>query len=346
MDDGSAPAESVVVERICISARKPGGYTDSKGRFSFQVGQDQGEMMADDASLGAGDIRPGPGAGGRSNGSSPTTNSSGALGSDSRLMNCDLRAVLPGYRSDILNLAEHRYLDNPDVGTIVLHRLGNVEGSTISATSLDAPKDARKSYEKGEESMKKEKWPEAQKQLEKAVEIYPKYAAAWYGLGEARLKQGDTEKVREAFAQALAADPKYLKPYLPLASLAMGEKKWEEAADTTGKLVRLDPVDYPQAWMDNAIANLNLHKLDAAEESARGAIKADTEHRFPRSEYVLGLILADKHRYAEALPLMKSYLERAPNAPDAETVRKQMTEFEKQAGNGQSAAEQPGPDQP
>ncbi len=267
------------------------------------------------------------------------------MGSDARLVSCDLRAVLPGYRSDVVNLTGHRYAENPDVGTIILHRLGNVQGSTISVTSLDAPKDARKSYEKGEESMKKEKWPEAQKQLEKAVEIYPKYAAAWYDLGEARLKQSNAAQAQEAFARALEADPKYLKPYLPLATLAMGEKKWQEAADTTGKLTRLDPADYPQAWMFNAIANVHLHNMDAAEESARGAIKADTGHQFPRCEYILALILAEKQQYAAALPLMKSYVEHAPNAPDAESVRKQISTLESAAGK-QPAAEQPQPRQP
>jgi tetratricopeptide (TPR) repeat protein len=193
--------------------------------------------------------------------------------------------------------------------------------------------------------MKKEKWPEAQKQLEKAVEIYPKYAAAWYDLGEAHWNQSNAAQAHEAFARAVAADPKYLKPYLPMATLTMGEKKWQEAADTTSKLTRLDPVDYPQAWMYNAIANQNLGNADAAEESARAAVKADPEHQFPRCEYVLAVILASKRQYAAALPLMKSYLERAPNAPDADTVRKQISDIERTTGR-QPAAAQPAADSP
>jgi tetratricopeptide (TPR) repeat protein len=342
MDDGSAPPEPVAVERVCGAARKSGGHTDSKGRFNFQVGQDQAEMVGEDAGIGAGNIAPDSAANGRSTDVTGSTGSSSTLGSDSRLVNCDLRAVLPGYRSDVVNLAGLRYQENPDVGTIILHRLGNVQGTTISATSLDAPKDARKSYEKGQESMKKEKWPEAQKQLEKAVEIYPKYATAWYDLGEAHWNQSNAAQAHEAFARAVAADPKYLKPYLPMATLTMGEKKWQEAADTTSKLTRLDPVDYPQAWMFNAIANVHLHNLVAAEESARAAIKADTGHQFPRCEYILALILAERQQFAAALPLMKSYLGRAPNALDAETVRKQISNMESTAGN-QRASELPQP---
>src|SRR5204863_8182902 len=100
---------------------------------------------------------------------------SGGMGSSGSmmgrdLMNCDLRANLPGYRSDVVNLAGHRMFDNPDVGTIILHRLGNVEGNTISATSLAAPKDAKKAYEKGKEALKKKKPADAEKEFQKAVE--------------------------------------------------------------------------------------------------------------------------------------------------------------------------------
>ena len=42
-------------------------------------------------------------------------------------------------------------------GTIILHRLANVEGVTISAVSLQAPKDAKKAYDKGHDLLKKKK---------------------------------------------------------------------------------------------------------------------------------------------------------------------------------------------
>ena len=49
---------------------------------------------------------------------------------------CEIRAQLAGYRSDSVNLVTRNPLDNPDIGMIVLHRMGNVEGTSISATSL------------------------------------------------------------------------------------------------------------------------------------------------------------------------------------------------------------------
>src|SRR5258707_3461960 len=48
MDDGAPPPEPVVIERVCNGAPRAEGYTDSKGRFSFQLGQSQ--AMTQDAS--------------------------------------------------------------------------------------------------------------------------------------------------------------------------------------------------------------------------------------------------------------------------------------------------------
>jgi tetratricopeptide (TPR) repeat protein len=346
MDDGTAPPETVVIERICGGSRRPEGYTDSKGRFSFQL--DQNRALVPDASENAVDMGGPMSAGGSGRGygttaagGGTTARSSGTLGTDPRLMGCDLRAVLAGFRSDMVSLANRRVLDNPDVGTIILHRLGNVDGTTISATSLEAPKDAKKAYEKGLDAMKKEKWPEAQKSFDKAVESYPKYAAAWYELGEVCQKQNNPAEAQKAYQQSMQADPKYVKPYLPSAILLVQGQQWQQAAEMTDKLARLDPVDYPDALMYNAIANINLHKMDVAEKSAREAVRLDTEHRLPRAQYILGFILANKREYPEALTRMKSYVEMAPDAPDLDAIKKQIAELEKVTGQPGSAQAEP-----
>src|SRR6185436_14030890 len=106
-----------------------------------------------------------------------------SVGSDSRLLGCELRARLVGYRSQMVSLSNRRALDNPDIGIILLHKLTPNEGGTISATSLAAPKDAKKAFEKGIDFLKKKKPEDALKSFEKAVELYPKYATAWYELG-------------------------------------------------------------------------------------------------------------------------------------------------------------------
>lgn len=324
MDDGSAPPANVTIQRVCGGSTKPMGYTDSKGRFSFQVGQRPDVLP--DASSDSGEE-------GRVALMAPIGNSThegrlfGSAG-DRQLAGCELVAALPGYRSDVVELGARKYMDNPDVGSIVLHLLGNVEGKSISATGLDAPREAKKAYDKGLDAEKKQRWPDAQAQFEKAVGMYPKYAAAWFELGSALQRQGDKPKARDAFRKSVEADRRFLRPYLPLSVMAFEERNWAETVDLTTTLTRLDPVDYPLAYLFNAIASASLGKLDVAEKSAREAVKVDMNHQLPRAEYVLGLILVDKHDYDGALTLLRSYIQHAPNAPDSERIRKQISQVE------------------
>ncbi len=341
MPDGTPPPEAIVIEMICQGYNRPQGYTDSKGRFSFQLGANQ-TMIADASSSSGGPF------GSRGPGSDPWTSTSAAsmnrTGIDERaLSSCELRAVLPGYRSDPVQLAGRRVMDNPDVGTIILRPLSNAEGSTISMTSLLAPKDAKKAFDKGRQAARKKKWEEARAQLEKAVALYPKYASAWYELGTVYEQNQQPAEARKAYEQSLAADAKFVNPYLRLALLAAAERKWQEVADTTERILKLNPVDFPNAFFFNAVANYNMQKMDAAERSAREAVKLDTEHRIPRAHHLLGLILADKRDLNGARQYMSNYLKFAPEAPDAEAVRQGLAKIDQELAAQNPAAPAPRP---
>ena len=144
LSDGLALTERVKIERVCNGSPRVETYTDKKGHFSFQVGQNL-EMQDASSNAGFGGIN------------SPIGNTRSDPGMSNRMGNsaerelwgCELRAELPGFRSDVVSLANIHYMDDPDVGTIILHRLSKVDGLTISVTSELAPKDARKAYEKG-----------------------------------------------------------------------------------------------------------------------------------------------------------------------------------------------------
>jgi len=157
-----------------------------------------------------------------------------------------------------------------------------VEGTTISATSLNAPKDAKKAYEKGREAIKNKKLDQARTQLEKAVAIYPKYASAWYELGTVYERDKQIEAARKAYGESLAADSKYVSPYLRLASLSVMEQKWKDVVDSTNRLIKLNPLDFPAAYFFNSVANYNLENLDAAEKSARETLSGTTSTVSPR----------------------------------------------------------------
>ena len=293
---------------------RPQAYTDSRGFFSFQYGNTP-EILPD-ASV--------------ERGSSPLNSINGASQQRQETMsfNCELRAALPGFRSDTIPLSGRRNLDDPNVGTIILHRIANVEGLTTSATSALAPKEARKAYEKAIEALKKSKIDEGQASLLKATELYPRYAAAWYDLGRVYEQRDHSAEAREAYNKAIAADSKFVNPYERLYLLAVRDQKWEEVATLSDREMRLNPYDFPGASYYNAVANYQLEKFDAAEKSAREALKVEEARRNPKSNYLLGVILAKKGDFKGSAECLRAYLANA-EVPERDRVVKMLADIEK-----------------
>jgi tetratricopeptide (TPR) repeat protein len=322
LDDGTPLPDRVKIERVCNANPRVEAYTDRKGRFSFELGR---TYELQDASVGPDPADPGSPFGG-----SRAQTSSGRIGgvNERALWGCELRAALPGFRSDVVELSNIRYLDNTDIGTIVLHRVGNSQGMTVSATSELAPKDARKALDKGLEAARKNNPEEAEKQFRKAVEIYPRFAAAWLNLGRLLEQRNQISEARQAYGEAIRADARFMPPYERLSLLALKESKWQELADRTDQLLRLDPIEYPDAYYLNSVANYQLHNYDAAEKNAREAIRLDPNKKNMRSRYVLGLVLAQKQEFAASAESLRSFLDSSPAGSDTDLIKKQLSQIE------------------
>ena len=325
MENGTPPPESVTIERVCPgrSSPVPEAYTDTKGHFQFQVGQRMG--MLPDASVGNNDSVFGS-PGGTSN--TPGFGNGRNTVSERDLMGCELRATLPGYRSTIVSLAGRRSLDNPNVGTIILRRLGDVSGFTTSATSLMAPKEAKKSLEKGLNAVKKNKLADAQKEFEAAVGAHPKYAEAWFELGRIQSLQNNQEAARASYQKAIEADEKYINPYLGLASMEMGKQNWPVVKELSEKIIKMNRYDFPTAFLFGVVANYNLQDAEEAEKLCRAGIEIDGAHRLPKMSHLLGILLAGKQDFKGASEHLNTYLKFAPKANDIEFVKKQLAEID------------------
>lgn len=331
LEDGTAPQENATIERVCGGSTRAEGYTDSKGYFFIELGSRNNGILQDASEIGGsfGEL----GSGGRGTGLGGS--SRGMDSSEMRYVNCELRARLAGYRSQVVSLANRRALDNPDIGTILLHRLAPNEGTTVSASALEIPKDARKAFDKGQEASKKNKPEDALKNYSKAVELYQQYAAAWYELGKMQAVGGDLHTARGSFNEAAKADPKFLPALVAIADIDVQAKKWREVVDVTDRAAKLDAFDYPQVFFFNAVANFNLKNLEAAEKSVKQAERLDTRHRYPQIYFLLGLLSALHQDYTVAAEKFRTYLNLAPNADDAPTARKQLAQVEALSASAQ-----------
>ena len=345
-NDGSPLPEPAVIERICGSNTRREANTDAKGFFTFQLGNRAIGMFQDASVGGGGDYNmvrsdgpfsSGPNTSGLPAGSGPGDGGEGV--SRYELMGCELRASVPGFRSSVLHLDNVQYLSQNNVGTIVLARMGEVQGSTVSVSMLQAPKAAKKAYEKGHEAFKKGKMDDARKHLQKSLEIYPKMAPAHYDLGFIEQSAKNNTAAKEHYAKAIEIDPNYVQPLVQMASLHAMDQNWVEAAKLTEKAVQLDPIDFPIAFFYNAVANLNLGKVDEAEKSARKALQLDGGHVIARLPLLMAKILESKKDYAGAAEQMRTYLKISPDAADAAAVRENLAKLEKSAGQTPTASQ-------
>jgi tetratricopeptide (TPR) repeat protein len=174
-------------------------------------------------------------------------------------------------------------------------------------------------------------------------------APAYLLLSLVYVRLGDADKAYGAINQARTLDPLNPQMYRQLSAVlaqqgrnndaevaltqeeaitALQQEKWRDAAEASERVLQADSAGYPSAYYLNAMANLRIGNLDAAEKSARAAIRLDRANRNPRTSYVLGLVLAEKHEYGQAADALNAYLRAVPNAPDSETVRMQLRNIE------------------
>ena len=313
LSSGGAPAEPIRIVQICGTRRTIEGYTDSKGRFGFAAGRNEHYSNTDVTVARPG----GPGAFGQS----PAAGLSG----------CSIEADAPGYRSNSLSLWQ---TSGGDIGTIILTPLERGQGAAISVTSLAAPKKASDAFFKAMKEI--DKGPSANleragRHLEKAVDEYPGYAAAWARLGQVRADSGDLDGAIAALETSAQLDERYLLPYDALVRVYMSKGDLQHARDLTQFVLSIHPGITSMRWYQ-AVCDYGMGRDDEALELLT-AIQQDPRAaaQFPRTHQILGLIYARRGRLDEAAEAYQRYLETAPSAEVAESIRKQIDEWQ---GNG------------
>src|SRR5258708_28711471 len=205
-DDGTVVPRDVLVERVCNARVRQQVYATFGGDFSMELGS-RADSYVDATAEGT----PQYGQTGRAP----------EIGIPRReLANCELRASVSGFRSNVVNLVDLTPASSVDVGAIVVHRTEKIKGMTLNAAAYNVPKDARRAFEKGMEAEKHGKLADARQYLQKAVEIYPRYTSAWFQLGTVLQKETQYPAARTAYTQSTTIDSKFLPAYLSLSSMA------------------------------------------------------------------------------------------------------------------------------
>jgi tetratricopeptide (TPR) repeat protein len=240
---------------------------------------------------------------------------------------CTVHGSVAGFRSSAVTITVHSLRDDPNLGTITLSPEERSNGTELSTTSRLAPSNAMKAFEKAREQWISRDPDGAEKNLKKAVQLYPTFAQAWLQLGKIQ-EASQPQAARDSFSKAMAADPKFILPYEQLAALAVQGEKWQEAVDNTSHALELDPAGTPQLWYYDALARFQLGKTEEANVSASKSLAVDPRHSVPNTEQLLAVILARKADYAGALQHLKNTLTYLPAGSQADLVKQQIAQLE------------------
>ena len=315
LETGRPVPEPVSVELNCGMRPLQVIHTDLGGYFTFTLGggfQSNIDFSASNEN---------PASFGNPSAGNPSRGFGGSL------TGCELRVTVPGYHPLNYTLTQQSDMGRIEVGTLRLHRIAGVEGSAISVTSLLVPNEARKEFEKAIKDLKSNHSDSARQHLEKAIATYDKYAAAWNELGRIYQSSGDKNKAGDAFEKAIVIDSQYLQPYLNLAFLQIQDQQWKAGVETAGRALEMDPSIGFASFLQ-AVGNLNLNQLEAAEKSAREAEKGP-HGNIPQVHALLAEIFLQKQVYAEAAKHMRTYLQEAPQGNYAEQMKKGLEQVEK-----------------
>ena len=338
VDDGSPPPESATIEISCKGPSRPYAKTDLVGSFRIDLNAPDSGALVDasaqapvgfspDTSLGSSAVR-----GGGNN--APD------------LFGCEMRARLPGFSSSTVSLSSRRGAENPDVGTILLHRLAGVSGFTFSMTTQNAPPKATSAYNKGMELARDKKWPGAEKEFRRAVEIYPKYAIAWESLGRVLMLQKRLDESRAAFLKSVEADGRFVTPQVQLMLISGVQQKWDDVVRYADGVIRLDPYSYPLVYYADAKINQIQGRRETAEQLARKGVGVDEQRlSIPQLRLLLGNLLAERGAYSEALPYLRTYLGTLEQNEESAQLKTRIARMEAAAARERPAAAVPQPQQ-
>ena len=309
---GGEPApDGVPVMLSCGGTAIPQGYTNRRGRYSFQPGCRPIAGMAD-ASVRYGYFG----------------QSASGLGLFS-LQHCWLYADVPGYRSSHVMLGAHMAGSVRKLDPIILERLGKVDGHSVSVTTLMAPKNAMRAYKRGRKALESIDKPDPEKAaslLEEAIKAYPQFAAAWEALGRARSALGELDGAHEAFKESIAADSMFLPPYESIIDLAYSREDWAELEHWSDRYLQRSPASAKSQLM-SGYAALKLGNLSKA-ESRINWIKANSEmDTWPTSYFVLGSVYEARSEFEEAAKLYRSYLKVDDDSEFAKTIQRTLREW-------------------
>jgi len=210
-------------------------------------------------------------------------------------------------------------------GSSVVLRIRTADGNgagdanTVSVAEYKVPGKARNELKKANDCISKREIAEAQKHIDKALELYPHFAEALTLRGILKLDANDSEGALDDIHEALKLDPSYATAYIAAGAAYNRLGKYDEASLSLDRGVALSPTSW-QGYFE--LGKTKIGKMDYA-GAIRMLDKAESlvPDRYPLIHLVKAHALLALKDYTNAVTELQAFLQKSPDAPQASQAR-------------------------
>ena len=201
-----------------------------------------------------------------------------------------------------------------------------LRNEVINAKWSTIPKDTLEHFKRGVELAQENKDTQAEAELRKAVELSPNFAPAHTELGKLALKNGRAEATVESCKAAVRYDQSDFDAHLNLGMAYISLKKLDLAEPELVTAAYLNRTAItPHYYL--GILFVMKNDLNVAQKAFETAIELNGGKSLPAIHKYLGRIYMKKDMQKEALHELETYLKLAPKAPDAEKIKKDISDI-------------------
>jgi tetratricopeptide (TPR) repeat protein len=195
-------------------------------------------------------------------------------------------------------------------------------GATVSAVVLSVPERALREHAEAQRCLSRRQPDCAVAHLQRAVEIAPRFAAAWNQLGTIAYQTRRYNDAEANFRRALEADAEAFEPLVNLGGVLLNLGHPGQATEFNRRAVERRPND-ALANSQLGISYFESGDLDQAETYLKIAVRLDPAH-FSHPQLILAEIYRRRGDLPAARAALSSFLEQHPDSPDAAGVRQKM----------------------
>ena len=210
----------------------------------------------------------------------------------------------------------------------------NGDRQTVSVAQMLVPKKARSFYHKARGACARGNFDDAQKLLDRALEIHPQFAEALTLRGLLQLKTNHIDQGRQNFEQAIQYDPNYGPAYVGLAVAYNAQAHYDDALRTLERETAISPTAW-QGYLEMAKASIGKGMYDQGLQYAEKADQLNGKH-LPVIHLLKAYAMIPLKFYSRAKGELQAFLQREPTGSNAEQARHLLAQLN--AGELQVAA--------